>query len=397
MIPHENWFDENALAQIGLAGLPGLPGAPISSYDYELRSRASLDYHNRLSGLSHRPSSASGNSLDYASLYQSLELDGLHNLGRGSSTRSPVLDNRGFSGLGSNLAHTPPSGGSPLSTVSSAGSSHGLSGSTQSFHPGTFEHRPSYGGRNDDYTSLYGDSSNLKVSFDSLHPMSPTSSLLAPPALAPREGAGLLGTGPKNALSLQTSVEKLRREKSASIAGSVTMDDEENEEDQLPDEEVDELASDGEDEKSVEPEAPVANRSPESPVSVTMEDNEYPDSDVAVHKPTHALYPLLHQNGDPKYKLPALDLGHKGHRSTGSGSISSQSSSIYPDLGSLPLTSPGSSSGSSSTTFRAGSESSQSSESPSLIRRESATGTVLPYISSIGVRARTGASLVPLP
>jgi hypothetical protein len=150
----------------------------------------------------------------------------------------------------------------------------------------------------------------VKTSFGSqIRRTSLSGGQLSAPSLGVREGAGLLGPqGVKSALRLQASPRATaEREKMSKIK-----EDQEDE-----DEDIDELAddasttSDGVQEKMV---LDVPSRLPTpAPASKTVVsgDAESPagasDPELAAHKPGHSLYPLLHIEGDPALKLPALD------------------------------------------------------------------------------------------
>jgi hypothetical protein len=328
-IPHENWFDDDGLAQIGLVGLPGLPPL-LSMHDPD--GAYVRDFH-AARGLypSHsRQSHARG--ADLSGLLPAMDL-GRYGRDPSSDTARPSLNGS----MGSSMRQTPPVA-SPLSTSSSASSSHGgqsnMQGSTNAHVSSPYDGGSHYGGGSDGFR-MYGDSSNLQVSYDSLRPPSPPSLLLQQPTLGAREGAGLLGTGPKPALFLQTvprSMQQPEAEKRAQQDGISEASDE---------------AESGEDE--VDEDTPVDTRRPSvedsdgsdvdmqdsSSPPARNDDSDSPDSDAAVHKPGHTLYPLLRREGDPALKLPALALQPR-HRPSSSDSPR-ELSSIYPDLGSIGM------------------------------------------------------------
>ncbi|KIM33891.1 hypothetical protein M408DRAFT_87028 [Serendipita vermifera MAFF 305830] len=332
-VPHENWFNDDGLAQIGLVGLPGLPPLlsmqePDSVYARDLHGgRGLYPQHNR--------QSHSGNA-DLLNLYPGMDL--------GRYARDTSSDARGPA-LGASLRQTPPVA-SPLSTSSSAGSSHGGPANPQgsgNVHPSSPYDGAQYGGPSDSF-GLY-DTSSLKVSYDSLKAPSPPSLLLQQPALGAREGAGLLGTGPKSALFLQTSAKRMQQieaQKRAAVVESpeASDNDELEEEDELDDDvstPVDGRRSSEHSEEEEESDEDVdmverrsRHASPER-LQVPMEDSDSPDSDVGAHKPSHTLYPLLHREGDPALKLPALALPSRSRHVPSTES----SSSVYPDLGSI--------------------------------------------------------------
>ena len=293
-IPHENWFNDDALASIGLTGLPGLPGATLPVHD-DFYGR---DLHSsRFFG--GRPSHMSAHS-DLSSLYPSLDL-GLPRFG--------VRDN----GLSHPLTGTPPAhAGSPLSTTSSsAASSHGPS-TTAPGGGGGYPNSPYDGplsatgtsGRHDGFGSY--DSSSLRVSFDSLKAPSPPSLLLQHPTLGPREGAGILGTGPKSSLFLQTAPLKALREREALRKKQLEKEQSVDEE-----EEMGETTPVQESRDDVEMESNSRQSSPELEERAGS-DSDSPDSDTSgMHRPSHTLYSLVHQQGDPSLKLPALSLPSK--------------------------------------------------------------------------------------
>lgn len=332
-IPHENWFNDDGLAQMGLVGLPGLPPLlsmhdPDGAYVRDLHgARGFYPQHNRQS---HNATA------DLLGLYPSMDL------GRYSRDTSSDARHSGNATLGSSLRQTPPVA-SPLSTSSSAGSSHGGLSNPQgsnNLHPSSpYDGSHHYGNASDNF-GLY-DSSSLKVSYDSLRAPSPPSLLLQQPALGAREGAGMLGTGPKAALFLQTSVKRMQQveaEQRAAVESIIKA----NEADELEEEEVDEIEEDedtpvdgrreseqSDDESDDDVDMKSRQASPES-VTLSMDGNDSPDSDVGAHKPNHTLYPLLHREGDPALKLPALALPSRSRPAT-----TGESSSIYPDLRSI--------------------------------------------------------------
>jgi hypothetical protein len=348
-IPQENWFNDDGLAQVGLVGLPGLPTSHLSSSTLQQEADAaylrnlqaarylnqqqqqnqhhqSHHHHNRQS----HPLSASS----LASLYPGLDI-GLSRLDSRDSNSHHHSSNL-FADIGNTLAHTPPAViASPLSTTSSTGSSH--SASTPLNGSSSVVHSSGGAGGLDSGTSassndfgLY-DSSKLRVSFDSLKPPSPPSLLLQTPALGPRPGAGLLGTGPKQSLFLQTSVRKMQEE-AAKRAIEEEGRDEDEEVDELEDEEITTpttvkrapLAEAGDSDEEEEAdvsmkEESVAYPRASSPAAVDMspeeieEDSDSQESEGSTHQPGHSLYPLLKQEGDPRLKLPALAITNKYH------------------------------------------------------------------------------------
>lgn len=346
-IPHENWFNDDALASIGLTGLPGLPGSTLPVHD-DLYGR---DMHS--SRLFNRPSHLSTHS-DLSSLYPSLDL---------GVPRFGARDTR----LGHSLTGTPPANtGSPLSTTSSsAASSHGPSTNAPGGYPSSPYDGPlsstSGSGRHDAFGSY--DSSSLRVSFDSLKAPSPPSLLLQHPTLGPREGAGILGTGPKSSLFLQTAPLKAVREREEALRKKEA------------EEELDGETTPVQESRDVEMESNSHHSTPE-PQEGSGSDSDSPDSETGVHKPSHALYSLVHQEGDPALKLPALTLPSK--------KVSEPTpSSIYPSFDAPPRTA-SSSSSSSSASSATSDDSSSSSLYPSLGSVPSSR-TKLPSIASVVV------------
>jgi hypothetical protein len=142
-----------------------------------------------------------------------------------------------------------------------------------------------------------------------------------------------MGAGTKGSLYLQSSKKQLSEQREAYAAKAPEDSDEEEDDDGME-----------EDTSRTEREG---SPSSESVVSVQMADkadSDSPDSDESVHRPGHALYTLLHQEGDPALKLPALSLPAKiaaaqAQSSTmlpsSPTSTSAPDDSLYPDLSSL--------------------------------------------------------------
>jgi hypothetical protein len=319
-IPHENWFNNDGLAQIGLVGLPGLPPLlsmhdPDGAYVRDFQATRGLHpVHNR---------QYHGGTTDLLGLYPDIDL-GRYGRDTGSDTARPSLN----SAAGSSMRQTPPVA-SPLSSTSSAGSSYGgLSNLHATAHASSpYDAGNHYGGVSDNF----GMHSDLKASYDGLRALSPPSLLLQPPTLGARD-SGIMGAGTQSALLLQTSPEQMQRMERPEQDDNVEASDE----DESGEEEVSEIDED----TPVDTLRP-AEDSNESDVDVDMpdtgsptrmDDSDSPDSDVGAHKPSHTLYPLLHREGDPDLKLPALTLKPK-HRP--SNDSSKGSSSIYPDLRSI--------------------------------------------------------------
>lgn len=338
--PTENWFDPATLAQLGLAGLPGLPSAPSSDHQY-----------------SHSPNNynSANVSRDYAALLRQLHLPDL-------SANATHHDNSMNHRPAYEYTHgrTPPP--ATLSPVSSSGSSHGHSFS----HGGSGlpPHRLSPGSLYDhpvsaSFPSHRHSDTQLKTSFGGSlrrnsagHGSTSSGGILehpggvhglAAPTLGQREGAGLLGSGVKGSLLLQASAKRFA---AVQKVHEVTKE-EEVEIDELADDSdeavfapakevplVDVSVADDEEDKeermSVDAPSPraesVTMEDPDSPhfapaASLAIDGGEEeeesrsttPDSVASVHKPGHSLYPLLHEEGDPKFKLPALALGHHHH------------------------------------------------------------------------------------
>ncbi|CAG8624661.1 17638_t:CDS:2, partial [Acaulospora colombiana] len=316
-IPQDSWFNDDGLAQVGLVGLPGLPTTHLSLQQQDadaayLRNLQAARFLNQQQQQrqSHPLSAASS----LASLYPSLDI-GLSRLdsGRDSGHHSSSNNhaNNLFADIGNTLAHTPPAViASPLSTTSSTGSSHSASTplngsvvhSSGGIDSGTSGASSLNGGSND--FGLY-DSSKLRVSFDSLKPPSPPSLLLSTPALGPRPGAGLLGTGPKQSLFLQTSRGLLAEE----------------------DEEADISM---EDKGHLRASSPAAEEM--SPEEIDEDSDSQESADGSIHQPGHSLYPLLKQEGDPRLKLPALALSNKHHHHAHHPNLAAAAPSIYPKL-----------------------------------------------------------------
>ena len=293
----DNWFDSDTFGQFSLSSLPGLSPAHDThhgSYPQNL--------HGSKHGYSENPS--------ISNMYRPFdELNDSLGLGSGQEKRLAV----------SSLT-PPPANVSPISTSSSIGSSHATggpasleashhlrSGSSSGSHPQFLDHH--VGGLGHQVKTTFG--SQVRKS-------SLSGGQLSAPSLGVREGAGLLGPqGVKSALRLQASPRAApEREKMGKIR--------EDKEDEDEDEDIDELEDDhstsegeGAQEKML---LDVPSRLPTpSPASRdTIEEDvdeaaESPDAGLAAHKPTHSLYPLLHIEGDPALKLPALDFkGDKG-------------------------------------------------------------------------------------
>jgi hypothetical protein len=336
-IPHENWFNDDALAHIGLIGLPGLPTPLLSMQDPEGTYLSDFPTSRPFNPHGRHQSQAS----DTGGLYPTLD-GGLSRL----SARDSTPDTR-YQSLGSHyFSPTPPppaNSASPRSTGSSAGSSLGAPTNHQrtSGQPSPYEGGIPYPPRVD--VGSY-DTSQLKLSFDSLKAPSPISPLQHTPALAARRGAGILDIGIKEAPRLQTSIARLRA-KSKEHGSHATV----TEEDNIGDEENDEntpVEQDQLNEKASDVDMTEGNHegfrasSPEAMEGSRMSDSDSPDSDAGVHKPGHTLYPLLHQKGDPSLKLPALTLPSRRQSSTTVVESPRSSSSIYPTLASLTSASP---------------------------------------------------------
>ncbi|PVG01999.1 hypothetical protein CPB86DRAFT_811903 [Serendipita vermifera] len=368
-IPQDSWFNDDGLAQVGLVGLPGLPSTHLSLQQQDadaayLRNLQAARLLNQQQQHQQRQSHPLSAASSLASLYPGLDIglsrfdsgrDSSHNNNNNSSSNNNHHHAGNlFADIGNTLAHTPPAVvASPLSTTSSTGSSHSASTplngsvvhSSGGVDSGTSGASSLNGGSND--FGLY-DSSKLRVSFDSLKPPSPPSLLLSTPALGPRPGAGLLGTGPKQSLFLQTSVRKMEEDAKKRSA---------EEPDEEQEEEVDELEDDEITTPTTLKREPLATEDEEADIS--MEDKGYPrasspaademspeeiegdsdsqESDGSIHQPGHSLYPLLKQEGDPRLKLPALALSnkhyhHHHHHHPLHPNLATAAPSIYPKL-----------------------------------------------------------------
>ena len=276
----DNWFDSDTFAQFGLSSLPGLSAAHDSHPSY------SQDPHGSKHGYSE--------SSSISNMYRHFQ--DLGGLGPGS---------------GQNRKLSQPASVSPISTSSSIGSSYAPGGPASLEAPHL---RSSTGSGSESHLQYLepvgGLGHPIKTSFGSqIRRTSLSSGHLSAPSLGPREGAGLLGPpGIKSALRLQASPRAAaEREKMGEI----------KEDNEVEDEDIDELVDDasttseGAQEKMV---LDVPSRLPTpapAPKKAVEEDSEgsegASDVELAAHKPGHSLYPLLHIEGDPALKLPALD------------------------------------------------------------------------------------------
>jgi len=375
----DNWFDSDTFAQFGLSSLPGLSAAHDSHHP---------TYSQGLQGSKHGYSQSS----NISNMYRHFDDLGTLGLASGQDRKLAV----------SNLSPPPPNV-SPISTSSSIGSSHATGGPAS--HEASHHLRSNSESHSQYIEHVGGLGHPIKTSFGGqVRRTSLSGGQLSAPSLGVREGSGLLGPqGVKSALRLQASPRAAaEREKMGGIK--------EDEED--ADEDVDELRDDA---STISEEAQekmvldVPSRLPTpspAPRNTVEEDSESPsDPELAAHKPSDSLYPLLHIEGDPALKLPALDFkgdskspalpsitatvpisSLRSSQSTKSSDASSVSS-LYADLSSLhkiqdralsPSTSPSSSS--SSMSLRRPSISSVSSSSPSVTSRNN---VVLPSLASV--------------
>ncbi|KAG9053319.1 hypothetical protein FS842_008345 [Serendipita sp. 407] len=405
---HEHWFNDDALASIGLTGLPGLPGAHMApSRDDPLRDLATA----RLLGQhqTRQPAVGLGGS-DLSGLYPLMDLGvGRYGTSNNNNNRDLGPDYRSASSPYSNphLSSTPPAHtGSPLSTTSSsAASSHGPSSGIQGLNgPNSPYDAPlSAYGRNDSFGAY--DSSNLRVSFDTVK-NSPPSLFMQHPTLGSREGAGLMGTGAKSSLLLQASVKIHMREEAMKAMEKrreaerdrteVTKEVQESESSEARDD----VSMSGRDVEMTETQSQISRAStPASDDTATMEatnnsGDESTDSDVALHKPSDTLYPLLRRTGDPSLTLPALlspskkpsvaALLSSDEAPSTSTTTTTSSSSLYPDLKGLLQTDPISKRAPSVDTA----SSIVSSPSSSSSRLTTTNRTALPPIASVVVSGR---------
>ena len=281
----DNWFDSDTFAQFGLSSLPGLSPAHDSHPSY------SQGLHESKHGYSESPS--------ISNMYRHFQDLGSLGLGTGHERKLAV----------SSLT-PPPASVSPISTSSSIGSSHATGG------PASLEasHHLRSGSISESHLQYLepvgGLGHPIKTSFGSqVRRTSLSGGHLSAPSLGAREGAGLLGpSGVKSALRLQASPRAAaEREKMGEI----------KEDKEVEDEDIDELADDvsttsgGTQENmvlDVPSRLPTPSPAPRKAVEEDLEGSEgASDVELAVHKPSHSLYPLLHIEGDPALKLPALD------------------------------------------------------------------------------------------
>ena len=282
----ETWFSSDTFAQFGLSSLPGLAAAHDSQPSYS----------QNLHGAKHAYSDGS----NISSIYR--HFDDLTTLGLGSGHERKLA-------AVSSLT-PPPASVSPISTSSSIGSSHATNGPASletSHHMGSSsgsESHPQY------IEHVGGIGHQVKTSFGSqVRRTSLSGGQLSAPSLGVREGAGLLGPqGVKSALRLQASPRAAaEREK----MGRIKEDKEDDDED------IDELADDASITSEGAQEEMVLDVPSRLPTPVPASRTAVPggtegsmsasDPELAAHKPGHSLYPLLHIEGDPALKLPALD------------------------------------------------------------------------------------------
>ena len=282
----ETWFNSDTFAQFGLSSLPGLAATHDSQPSYS----------QSLHGAKH----AYSDSSNISSIYR--HFDDLTTLGLGSGHERKLA-------AVSSLT-PPPASVSPISTSSSIGSSHATNGpsSLEASHhmrsSTSSESHPQY------IEHVGGIGHQIKTSFGSqVRRTSLSGGQLSAPSLGPREGAGLLGPkGVKSAPCFQASPRAAaEREKMGRIKEDKEDDDEDI--DELADDAS--IASEGLQEEMV---LDVPSRLPTPiPTSRTAVSGDTEgsmsasDSELAAHKPGHSLYPLLHIEGDPALKLPALD------------------------------------------------------------------------------------------
>ena len=284
----DNWFNSDTFAQFGLSSLPGL-AAPHDSHSY------SQSLHGGKHGYS---------DSNVPTLYR--HFDDLTSLGLGSGHERKAT-------AVSSLT-PPPASVSPISTSSSIGSSHATGGLASLEAP---HHMRSSSGSEPHLQYVGGIGHQVKTSFGSqVRRSSLSGGQLSAPSLGVREGAGLLGPqGVKSALRLGASP---RAAAEREMMGKIKEDAEDDDED------IDELADDisttseGVQERMV---LDVPSRLPTpAPASKTAVSGDAEgsagasDTELAAHKPGHSLYPLLHIEGDPALKLPALDF--KGESKT---------------------------------------------------------------------------------
>jgi hypothetical protein len=302
----DNWFNSDTFAQFGLSSLPGLAAAHDSHPSYSQGLHGSKHGYSESSNLStmYRP------------------FDDLTGLGLGSGHERKLT--------ASSLT-TPPASGSPISSSSSIGSSH-ATGCPPSLEAPNHMRSSSGSESHHHYMDHVGGIGHqVKTSFgNQVRRTSLSGGQLSVPSLGIREGAGLLGTqGVKSALRLQASPRAAaEREK----MGKIREDEEDDDED------IDELADDasttseGVQEKMVlDVPSRLSTPAPASRTAVS-EGAEgavgASDPELAAHKPGHSLYPLLHIEGDPALKLPALDF--KGE---------SKSPALPPITATIPMSS----------------------------------------------------------
>ncbi len=204
----------------------------------------------------------------------------------------------------------PPASVSPISTSSSIGSSH-ATGGPASLEAPHHMHSSSGSESHPQYIEHVGGIGHqVKTSFGSqVRRTSLSGGQLSAPSLGVREGAGLLGPqGVKSALRLQASPRAAaEREKMGRIKEDKEDDDEDI--DELADDAS--IASEGVQERMVlDVPSRLSTPGPVSRAAVSGDAEgsmSASDPELAAHKPGHSLYPLLHIEGDPALKLPALD------------------------------------------------------------------------------------------
>ena len=278
----ENWFNSDTFAQFGLSSLPGLAAAHDSHPSY------SQSLHGSKHGYS-----------DSSNMYR--HFDDLTSLGLGNGHERKLA----VSSL------TPPAANvSPISTSSSIGSSHATGCAAPLEAPHHMRTTSGSESHSQYIDHIGGIGHQVKTSFgNQVRRPSLSGGQLSAPSLGVREGAGLLGPqGIKSALRLQASPRAAaEREEMEKIK-------EDGEED---DEDIDELADDTsttsegiQEEMVLDIPSRLPTPAPASKTAVS-EDLEglvdASDPELAAHKPGDSLYPLLHIEGDPALKLPALD------------------------------------------------------------------------------------------